>query len=1170
MAIPGPSRKLDPSREMDRRYMYEDPRAFSERFFDGLGRRKVAVPVLVALTIAMTVVPFAVFLCLPVALMVYAVSVDVASKSANMMPMRMPQDADAVDPNDPMPGRKRFHKARGTIFMGNRMDDEAEIWQGFGDAVRHWLIFGTTGSGKAQPEWSKVLTAEGWRPIGTICRDDLLIAPNGRYVRVSDIHPQGQKAIFAVHLADGRVVHATEEHLWMLTCGTVCSTKELARRTRWHSKFIEGGASITSGGVLGGDTALEADPIEVAALLIQPPQEQLARRRFSPAGGRGAGTMAAPDPEPDKLHHESLNPWREALCLARQVSRRNVWDRLGTTSEEATALIDRLNRTARKQLIGALIHHAQDGEGAARIIMAPTDEGARLIRQLFWSSGCPVYAKRTGGGWELAVVCNDFEALVSLDGGEGCVGVPVRSVQRADEEHTCVCLELADTEGLYITDGYVATHNTNTLISVSLANALAMSSGLFYSDAKAAPDLAYRVASMARYMGRDDDVFFLNYITGAMKPREGQRVRMTNTSNPFESGPADSKVQVMSGLMPQTEGDNAIFQQRAVALLNAMMYPLVDLRNEGYINLGVNEIRKALNFSTLLKFLTTDHLPITPKSKYILRSYLDSLPGIDTKSLKEYRDGTKQIPQEASRQFGFAQMYFTRAISALADTYGHIYWVNMGEIDFVDCVLNRRITVIMLPALEKSLEELGNLGKINLSSLRDAMKVGLGSGIEGKREQILDAVPTRSKVPVVIVLDEVAYQLVEGFAVTAAQARGLNIQVIFAGQDYAGIKKASEAEAQQIVENTNTKVFMKVESHSETFEMLQKIADKADVAVSTGGQQHGAAGLPSRVSKMEYAHTEKDRVVIGDLRKLIEGEAYITFGDKLIQAKMANADMGEMPDLRINRYLRIRAPLDHTLPAEQRIIKTIRVWAAARTHGDTADEAKVPPTLEGLLAFRERAVASGVNPMEATMAMIAKNAGLLGEDEPGEVTNDDDLLFEDAANTDPMGGRPKSVLPGMVDIEVHDDRGGEERRAPAGMPGHRHSERMSREIDEAVNGVRGRDDETWLGEGESRSEGDEETFSPAARISNDREADFAAKDDALKRVMEQNMNQPMAAQSDIAIDMIDVARDYPPPPYPSSTPPEVHRSRMGQSVKNIFSDPRGEEDGGGDSTGHER
>jgi intracellular multiplication protein IcmO len=109
----------------------------------------------------------------------------------------------------------------------------------------------------------------------------------------------------------------------------------------------------------------------------------------------------------------------------------------------------------------------------------------------------------------------------------------------------------------------------------------------------------------------------------------------------------------------------------------------------------------------------------------------------------------------------------------LADSYGYIFRTNLGEVDFWDVVANRRILVVLLPALEKSPEELANLGKIIVACLKQMMATGLGSLLEGEYKKIIETKPTYSPTPFLCILDEYGYYAVKGAAVMPAQARSL-------------------------------------------------------------------------------------------------------------------------------------------------------------------------------------------------------------------------------------------------------------------------------------------------------------------------------------------------------------------------------------------------------------
>ncbi|MFB2351370.1 hypothetical protein ACETUS_29735, partial [Priestia megaterium] len=80
--------------------------------------------------------------------------------------------------------------------------------------------------------------------------------------------------------------------------------------------------------------------------------------------------------------------------------------------------------------------------------------------------------------------------------------------------------------------------------------------------------------------------------------------------------------------------------------------------------------------------------------------------------------------------------------------------------------------------------------------------------IEGRKEDVLDSLPTTAPVPFGIINDEFAFMMTPGYGAVLAQARGLYAAVTIAGQDYAGMKREDPDEAEQIAENTKVKIVM--------------------------------------------------------------------------------------------------------------------------------------------------------------------------------------------------------------------------------------------------------------------------------------------------------------------------------------------------------------------------
>ncbi len=76
------------------------------------------------------------------------------------------------------------------------------------------LLYGPSGSGKAQPMDSKVLTPTGYARMGDMKIDSSVATPGGEIASVMGVYPQGMKPIYRLRLDDGRECECSDEHLW--------------------------------------------------------------------------------------------------------------------------------------------------------------------------------------------------------------------------------------------------------------------------------------------------------------------------------------------------------------------------------------------------------------------------------------------------------------------------------------------------------------------------------------------------------------------------------------------------------------------------------------------------------------------------------------------------------------------------------------------------------------------------------------------------------------------------------------------------------------------------------------------------------------------------------------------------------------------------------------------
>lgn len=466
--------------------------------------------------------------------------------------------------------------------------------------------------------------------------------------------------------------------------------------------------------------------------------------------------------------------------------------------------------------------------------------------------------------------------------------------------------------------GSTGSGKTECLVSLAY-NALVQGSGFIYVDGKGDNSLYAKVFSMVRSMGREDDLLLINFMTGARDIVGPQEKRLSNTLNPFCQGSSSMLTQLVVSLMGSSSqsSDGDMWKGRAIAFVEALMRFLVYMRDDGGILLDANTIRNYFDLGRLEAIIIDKVFPrddqeslnIENVPKLVtdpLRNYLNTLPGYN----KEKKG--KQVSQ-VLEQHGFITMQLVRSFSSLADTYGHIIRTNLAEVDFKDVVLNRRILVVLLPALEKSPDELSNLGKIIVSSLKAMMAQGLGEEVEGDYRDVILRKPTNSPTPYMCILDEYGYYAVQGFAVVPAQARSLGFSAIFAGQDLPAFQKASKEEAASIGANTNIKICMKLEDPSETWDFFTKTAGEAYVTKVDAFQTKEGGFTNSYLDTRSSSFEKRARVDLLDLKEQTEGEAHIFFKSKIVRARMFYANPTPVKRLKINQFLKVEPPPDDYL-----------------------------------------------------------------------------------------------------------------------------------------------------------------------------------------------------------------------------------------------------------------
>jgi intracellular multiplication protein IcmO len=439
-------------------------------------------------------------------------------------------------------------------------------------------------------------------------------------------------------------------------------------------------------------------------------------------------------------------------------------------------------------------------------------------------------------------------------------------------------------------------------------SALSWGSGFVYIDGKADTDLWSSLSSLVRRYGRDDDLLVLNYMTGNSDERAP-----SNTLNPFSSGSASYLTQMLVSLMPEAEGDNAMWKERAVSLMSSLMPALTYKRDKQDFPLSVTTIRNYLNLNYIIQMSRDESIP--EKIREGLKGYLDTLPGYVDEAFdddgKEKPMGPDQPMVDTTtvrQQHGYLTMQFTRALQSLGDDYGYIFDAKDADVDMVDIVLNRRILITLIPALEKSGDETANLGKIVAATIKGMMGSTLGSSLEGESTTVIENKPTHSETPFMTIFDEVGYYTAQGMAVMAAQARSLGFCLVFAAQDLQAMEKRVKEEARSITANCNIKVFGKLQDPTQTREYFENQIGNTYIAKVSSLQLSGGKSTGSYTDTMQAQIDKGTRADYDDLKEMKEGEAIISFAMDVIDVNVFYANPGHAKAMRVTRYLALPEP----------------------------------------------------------------------------------------------------------------------------------------------------------------------------------------------------------------------------------------------------------------------
>lgn len=491
---------------------------------------------------------------------------------------------------------------------------------------------------------------------------------------------------------------------------------------------------------------------------------------------------------------------------------------------------------------------------------------------------------------------------------------------------------------------------------------LALGSGCMVVDGKASANTFDSVYTLMRILGRDADLFVIDYLTGGKDMAGPQQDRRSHTYNPLAFGGATQKAEIMVSLM-DTSGGDAMWTGRAISFIESVIPPLSFLAERGHALLNPSLLAEYFSLEVLENMLSfgvvvdlNDNV-VNLKKEYpsewrelekrmnALKLYLHQLPGwesgrslvphftskmqkpgkfernkeqIDKIKSEEMaraehlglKEGDKGARADMDKQHGYITMQLVRAVGNLSENYGFIYNAEISEISFWDLVLNRRGLVILLPAMERSPENLEQLGKMTVLAFKSVLGALINTRPEGARREIIEGNPSNSSVPFQAVMDEIGGYMVKGVSVIPAQARSLGISVWFGTQTVADLMKADQNEGKAIVENTAMKMFGRIAgaSDSETAKLALELGGKAHIQMAEQmNYQSGVLGIDSRLrANLASSLREEYRVDFQDLAQQENGEFHVMIGAKEIDQN--DVEKGEVRLVRLLSFFTGNVP----------------------------------------------------------------------------------------------------------------------------------------------------------------------------------------------------------------------------------------------------------------------
>ncbi|MEA2413976.1 MAG: replicative helicase [Thermoanaerobaculia bacterium] len=376
------------------------------------------------------------------------------------------------------------------------------------------IIAARPSMGKAQPLDAAVLTPSGWATMGSLSVGDSVASIDGENSIVTGVYPQGERQVYRITFSDGRSAEACSEHLWQVSyrewaSPRVMPTSELIerlKRKRYQSRLS---VELFSGdfgsgeecavpikpwllGFLLGDGALTG-----SSVMFSSADDELVERvrtdvgpgfKIVKSGGydyritqsdKGSYPFGSPPPNLIRKSLEDLGVWG---CQAHEkfIPKQYL---TASKSVRARVLEGLLDTDGWVEKLGSVCFSSSSERLARDVIELVRSLGgtAKLRRK---ATSYTYQGERRDG--RTAFLCTlslpyDVIALVSRKQIRRSADARRRrlTITSITPSRVCPtqCIRVSHPSHMYITDGYVATHNTSFMMNMAESIAIPDRSG---------------------------------------------------------------------------------------------------------------------------------------------------------------------------------------------------------------------------------------------------------------------------------------------------------------------------------------------------------------------------------------------------------------------------------------------------------------------------------------------------------------------------------------------------------------------------------------------------------------------------------------------------------------------------------------------------------------------